>query len=420
MGRKKRAPIKVRTPGSYGKDKNKDGDRRKQNKEKEVKKKKKVVGRPKSKQASYATKRKDNYRTRYTKEDMEEAIRLVQEKNYSVKRAALAINSIKKTVVPRMTLNDRMNRKSPEKEPRVGRPVELSVETEEAIVKCLVLCAEYQYPMKKRDVRLLIQSYCIENSIETRWKDSKPGTDWVRSFQRRWSHKVKVRKPTNIKRCRAKVSPEIVREYFSNLQPNVEGIPPSHIYNYDETNLKDDPGKQQYWYCTDTGTGTYHLQIHTLPILLFQIIEKSTTGSLNFFTLITGSEEAFFGGGSKYFEQIKNSSKEAFSIMFCCSADGHMLPPMVVYKSTTGTVYEIWCEGGPEGATYAASQSGWFDMSKFNQWFKVVFVTHIKTLPMHEVKVIIGDNLAAHMSPYVTMMCELYNIRYGTNTYRTY
>jgi hypothetical protein len=56
--------------------------------------------------------------------------------------------------------------------------------------------------------------------------------------------------------------------------------------------------------------------------------------------------------------------------MFCCCADGTMLPPMVVYKSTTGVVYQSWCEGGPDGTTYAATKNGWFNMDKFNQWFK--------------------------------------------------
>lgn len=297
---------------------------------------------------------------------MEEAIRLVVERNYTVKKASLTINSRKLNVVPRMTLNDRMHKKSPQKQPKIGRPVELSKETEEAIVKCLVLCGEYQYPMKRRDVRLLVQSYCLENGVETRWKDAKPGKDWVRSFQKRWRHVVKLRRPTNIKRTRAKVSPEIIQAYLTNLQPNVEDVPPSHIFNYDETNLKDDPA----------------------------------------------AEEAFFGGGSKYFEQIKNSSKEAFSLMFCCSADGDMLPPMVVYKAASEAPWGMWTEGGPAGATYAASKSGWFDMNKFNQWFKVVFIEHIKTLPRDSMKVIIGDNLAAHLSPYVTMMCEKHNIRF--------
>jgi hypothetical protein len=96
----------------------------------------------------------------------------------------------------------------------------------------------------------------------------------------------------------------------------------------------------------------------------------------------------------------------------CIVADGGSLPPMTLYKSATGVVYESWCEGGPEGATYAANQSGWFDMPKFNQWFKQVFIPHIRTMPLEDIKVLLGDNLAAHLSPYVLKMCERYNIRF--------
>jgi hypothetical protein len=60
--------------------------------------------------------------------------------------------------------------------------------------------------------------------------------------------------------------------------------------------------------------------------------------------------------------------------MFCCNAAGDMLPPMTVYKSATGIVYESWCDGGPDGAVFAATKSGWFDMVKFNQWFDKAMV----------------------------------------------
>jgi hypothetical protein len=43
---------------------------------------------------------------------------------------------------------------------------------------------------------------------------------------------------------------------------------------------------------------------------------------------------------------------------------------MVIYKSPTGGIYPGWCDGGPEGATYAATKNGWFNMEKHNQWFK--------------------------------------------------
>jgi len=45
---------------------------------------------------------------------------------------------------------------------------------------------------------------------------------------------------------------------------------------------------------------------------------------------------------------------------------------MTVYKSGTGCVYQSWCEGGPQGSVYAANKSGYFDMDKFNTWFKEV------------------------------------------------
>lgn len=67
-----------------------------------------------------------------------------------------------------------------------------------------------------------------------------------------------------------------------------------------------------------------------------------------------------------------NHSKVGYSLMFCCSAAGVMLPPMVVYKSGTGILCKNWCYGGPAGTTYAATKSGWFDMAMFSEWFREV------------------------------------------------
>lgn len=50
-----------------------------------------------------------------------------------------------------------------------------------------------------------------------------------------------VRKASNIRRSRAAVSPDIIREYFTNLERELEGIPPQNIFNCDESCMKDDP-----------------------------------------------------------------------------------------------------------------------------------------------------------------------------------
>ena len=46
-----------------------------------------------------------------------------------------------------------------------------------------------------------------------------------------------------------------------------------------------------------------------------------------------------------------------------------MLPPMVVYKNKQCAVYTTWMEGGPLGTVYAATPSGWFNRTTFDQWF---------------------------------------------------
>ena len=118
----------------------------------------------------------------------------------------------------------------------------------------------------------MIQSYIVENSVKTRWPDDRPARDWVRNFRRRWKHRVKVRKPTNIKRARAKVSPENVRAFIKRLTPNLEGVKAYNVFNYDESPFRDDPA----------------------------------------------AEDAFFPAKARHCEKVQNHSKTAFSVMFCC------------------------------------------------------------------------------------------------------
>jgi hypothetical protein len=42
----------------------------------------------------------------------------------------------------------------------------------------------------------------------------------------------------------------------------------------------------------------------------------------------------------------------------------------------------------------------------------LVFIPWVKTLPQDEVKVMIGDNLAAHLSPVVKAHCKEFNIKF--------
>ena len=49
---------------------------------------------------------------------------------------------------------------------------------------------------------------------------------------------------------------------------------------------------------------------------------------------------------------------------------GNAVNPMVVYK--TAESYPEWEQNGVTGALYSATESGWFDMVTFEEWFNKV------------------------------------------------
>lgn len=313
--------VKVSTPGSQKKSCKKN--------------KKRKAGRPNSVQKAGKKRDFTPRRVLYTEADMLEAVRLVKEEELSIKAAALETNSVKKNSVPRTTLSDRLRWPDPQRSEPLGRKTELSKEVEDALVYCLVKCAEFNYPLRKCDLQDIVQEYVTEHDIHTRFPRGRPGREWCRYFLRRHRHEVKIRRPTNIRRSRAQVSPDIVKAYHEKLSNTIRDIPPVHIFNYDETNLRDDPG----------------------------------------------SEAAFFHVNHRHCEKVQNHSKVAYSIMFCVSAAGDMLPPMTVYKSNTDTIYKKWSKEGPPGSVFVASPSGWFDMKRFNVWFDEVLLPYMEDLP---------------------------------------
>ena len=57
------------------------------------------------------------------------------------------------------------------------------------------------------------------------------------------SHReLTIRSASLLRRSKAAVSPQIVNEFFDRFEKVAAGVPPENICNYDETNLRDDPG----------------------------------------------------------------------------------------------------------------------------------------------------------------------------------
>jgi hypothetical protein len=290
----------------------------------------------------------------YKEEDVLEAVRLVKE-GMSVRNATAACN------VPKSTIDDRVSGKHGGLQ---GRPPVLTKEEEGLIIEMVDMMCDWGFPFTKTDLCYFVQSYLNKRGGSTRFKDNLPSRRFVDSFLGRHPE-FTMRRTNPIKCSRASLSREEVAKFFKNYVKSVQDVPPENIYNYDKSPLRDDPG----------------------------------------------SSSCIYRKGTKYPEKVQNSSKQCISVMFCGNVAGEMVPPMVVYKAKN--LYSSWKgeDGrGIKGAHYSTSLSGWFDMFPFEEWFAKVLLPILKK--KQGKKLIMGDNLASHISPRVIELCKQHNIQF--------
>lgn len=295
-------------------------------------------------------------------------------KFYSERQLQLCISDIENKVltqreasakykIPRSSIILKLKAMKLNKVRKPGRQCIFTKEEEISFVDHAIEMCKYGFPITVFDLRCIVKLYLEKKGrIVPQFSNNLPGRTWVQCFLKRHKKELSQRLCSNIKRVRAAVNEETIKNYFNHLKVEIEGVPPHLIYNYDETNLVDDPGKKK-------------------------VLTKR---------------------GTKYPEAIKNSTKAAFSLMVCGNAAGEILPPYVNYKADN--MWDTWTEGGPPNTHYNRSSSGWFDMHSFEDWF---FTTLLPVLRREEgKKVVIGDNLSSHISQKVIEACEKYNIAF--------
>ncbi|XP_030754175.1 jerky protein homolog-like [Sitophilus oryzae] len=300
-----------------------------------------------------------NYRN-YNEAQLEEALRKVVEGSMTMRTASQEYK------IPFGTLNNKFHGRNVK---MAGGQSIFSHAEEIAILNAVVKCADWGFPLSMLELRMFAKSFLDQSGRKIKcFQNNLPGKDWVRSLLKRHNTSVAQRVSANINKERASISRDTINKYFDNLKETVKDIPPQNIFNYDETNVNDEPGK---------GKGIYRR-------------------------------------GVKYPEKIANHSKSATTIMVCGSADGTLLPPYIIYKSEH--LYNTWRENGPKGypccnkaccavgCRFNRTSHGWMDSSTFQDWFESSFLPHARRLEGK--KILIGDNLASHFSETVIRLCE--------------
>ena len=78
-----------------------------------------------------------------------------------------------------------------------------------------------------------------------KFKKNMPGNDWVSLLLKRHWAQPTNRITQNIKVSRAEVSASDINDYFSNLKESTKNIPDHSLWNYDETDFTNDPGRKK-------------------------------------------------------------------------------------------------------------------------------------------------------------------------------
>jgi hypothetical protein len=83
------------------------------------------------------------------------------------------------------------------------------------------------------------------------------------------------------------------------------------------------------------------------------------------------AKKCFFRRGDRNVPYLSpTGGKTCFTVLFCGNASDEILPPFIVYKGLH--LYTTWCKGGPNGASYGVTPSGWMEDEIFSNWMKKV------------------------------------------------
>lgn len=283
----------------------------------------------------------------YTTEQLQRCLDAIRRGEISQRKAEVEYK------IPRRTIINKLKSKHSKK---FGHQPVFTSDEENQFTNCIILLSNYGFPIDTFELRQIIKQYLNRCGRTVKaFTNNTPGRDWVKSFMKR-NPCLSERFAENIKRNRAAIDETTVRNFIANLGEELENVPPTHIWNFDETNFTDNPGQAK-------------------------VLVKR---------------------GCKYPEKIRNSSKSAISLMFSGNAAGELLPPYVVYKSSH--MWSTWTENGPTGCRYNNSASGWFDASVFTDWFESQMLPRLRKLDGK--KVILCDNLSSHITVSTLKLCR--------------
>jgi len=284
---------------------------------------------------------------------MQHAVNDVLQHGRSVKGAA------KTYCVPRPTLQRHIKqaKKGTGVQKVLGRPRTLTDEQEAELVNVILEMEKRLFGLTLMDVRRLAFKYCEINNIENTFNKNArcAGEEWMSSFLKK--HKelsLRIPEATSLARASG-FNPEKVRKFFDAYQSIVFDqsgtaiIPPSHIYNADESG---------FTVCYKPG----------------KILAQKGKRSVG---TVTSLEKG-----------------KTMTVLCCASATGSFIPPMMIYPRVR--MKPAFIDKAPAGTLGVAAKTGWINEDLFCQWFQH-FVKHAKPSLSDSPTLLILDGHSSHV-----------------------
>ncbi|XP_038061824.1 uncharacterized protein LOC119732406 [Patiria miniata] len=308
-------------------------------------------------------------KTKWSQQDMANAVRAVREDKVPLLRAATIFK------VPRNTLRYRIENDIPLEDLKFvqrGPITALCRSDEESLANFIVYLDKHGFLLNKHVINEFALSMAKKEGTHVKFnKGAGPGKQWWAGFRQRHPE-VKLWKPRRSHpRTQAIVSMKNkLKRHFKTLKTIL-----------DENNVRD--RKRLIFNCGESGVEV------DLP--------SRSTRSLR---------------GASVVE-----TKEHISVQLCVTASGEALPPMIIFSGKRPPKGKC-IQGGPDGTLYGSSKSGFLNAELYLLWFKNIFLKYVTFRPV----VLIQEGNVCHLTPEIVQCAQmngvaLYCIPVGTSSF---
>ena len=224
-------------------------------------------------------------------------------------------------------------------------------------------CHDANQPLDRTDVKELVRGYLQKIGRTGRFHEDRPGKVWMRGFLKRHPN-LALRGGEVLTQNRSKsLSQPIIREFYEKVliptfvKCDIKGVEDADaVFNLDEIGF------------TPNHTGG--------PVLARR-------------------------GAKNVYQLAPNAVKKMTTVLWCCSAAGRFLPPLTIYKGKY--LQSSHTVGGPKGAVFSVSDSGWMEAANFEQFIEKVFLPH--TAHLKHPLVLIFDGHGSHLTWGTVQKC---------------